>query len=243
MLEAAERRRRLVEDQHARLGQQRLGDLDQLPLRQRQLLHARAQPHVEPELGEHRPRPRRHRAREMNGPRVISRIVNRFASTSRSPNRLSSCETTATPRRTASAVVANRTGSPSSVQRRPRRARSPRRRSSPASTCRPVLAQQRVHRAGADREVRAGERHDAAVASCGGRGFEHSARRRRAQVARRGSTSCLSTSSLKYSDAGLRALLAREDLVDVVGVDRPARRSSTRPRAAACPRAWRRPSA
>ena len=52
--------------------------------------------------------------REMNGPRLISRIVNRLASTSRSPNRFSSCETTATPRRTASAVVANRTGSPSS---------------------------------------------------------------------------------------------------------------------------------
>jgi hypothetical protein len=48
-----------------------------------------------------------------NGPRRGSRIGNRLLSTSRSGNRLSSWETTATPLRTASAVLSNATSRPS----------------------------------------------------------------------------------------------------------------------------------
>src|SRR3954447_8852961 len=52
-------------------------------------------------------------ARLTNGPRRGSRSVNRFASTSRSGKTLSSCDTTATPWRTASAVEAKLTSSSS----------------------------------------------------------------------------------------------------------------------------------
>ena len=80
----AERGGRLVEDQHARLGEQRPGDLDQLALGERQLLEPRAQRDVEPESAQHRPARPPSRARETNGPRRSSRIMNRFARTSRS---------------------------------------------------------------------------------------------------------------------------------------------------------------
>ena len=53
-----ERRRRLVEDQHPRLAQQRAGDRARLPLRQRQRAGRRVQVDVAAEqLGEHRARP------------------------------------------------------------------------------------------------------------------------------------------------------------------------------------------
>ena len=90
----------------------------------------------------------------MNGPRRGSRSVNRLASTSRSGNTLSSWDTTATPWRTASAVEPKRT-SPVEAHRAGvggERAGDDLHERRLAGA---VLAQQGVHGAGADREVRA----------------------------------------------------------------------------------------
>ena len=113
------------------------------------------------------------RARLTNGPRRGSRSVNRLASTSRSGKTLSSCETTATPWRPASAVEAKSHllaveahGARVGLQR-PGDDLDERRLAGA------VLPQQGVHRAGADREVRAGQGHDPAVGLANAVRFEH----------------------------------------------------------------------
>ncbi len=98
-LVGGQRRGRLVEDQHARLDRERLGDLDQLLVRHRQAADRRADVEPDVELLEQRLRPARRIAPQSIGPQRPDGAwpMKTFSATVRSGNRRGSWWTTAIP--------------------------------------------------------------------------------------------------------------------------------------------------